>query len=172
VTPLRSYPDWNAQCARPIATWQSGTAARSKTTCSASSTRSRGFGLAILKAFAAIGLLLVAVGVYGVMAYAVSRRSQEFAIRMALGATEDSVVRTVVRSGAVLLGAGIVIGLAASRVTNELLLSTVVLGSSETDSTLSVVAAVAVIAVVGLAACLIPARRASRISPMTALRQD
>jgi putative ABC transport system permease protein len=100
------------------------------------------------------------------------RRSQEFAIRMALGATEDSVVRAVVRSGAVLLGAGIVIGLAASRVTNELLLSNVVLGSSETDSTLSVVAAVAVIAVVGLAACLIPARRASRISPMKALRQD
>ncbi|HZA36015.1 MAG TPA: hypothetical protein VE505_13845 [Vicinamibacterales bacterium] len=65
-----------------------------------------------------------------------------------------------------------VIGLAASRVTNELVLSNVVLGSSETDSTLSVVAAVAVIAVVGLAACLIPARRASRISPMTALRQD
>ena len=130
------------------------------------------FSLAILTAFATIGLLLVAVGVYGVMAYAVSRRSQEFAIRMALGATEDSIVRAVVRSGAVLLGAGIVIGLAASRVTNELVLSNVVLGSSETDATLSVVAAVAVIAVVGLAACLIPAQRASRISPMAALRQD
>jgi putative ABC transport system permease protein len=108
------------------------------------------FGLAILTAFATIGLLLVAVGVYGVMAYAVSRRSQEFAIRLALGATEDSVVGAVVRSGAVLLGAGIVIGLAASRVTNELVLSNVVLGSSGTDGTLSVVAAVAVIAVVGL----------------------
>jgi putative ABC transport system permease protein len=115
--------------------------------------------------------LLVAVGVYGVMAYAVSRRSQEFAIRMALGATEDSVVRAVVRSGALLLGAGVVIGLAASRVTNGLVLSNVVLGSSETDATLSVVAAVAVIAAIGLAACVIPARRASRISPMTALRQ-
>jgi putative ABC transport system permease protein len=93
-------------------------------------------------------------------------------IRMALGATEDSVVRGVVRSGAVLLGAGIVIGLAASRVTNGLVLSTVVPGSSDTDATLSVVAAVAVVAVIGLAACLIAARRASRISPMTALRQD
>ena len=135
-----------------------------KPTCSASSTRSRGFGLAILTAFATIGLLLVAVGGYGVMAYAVSRRSQEFAIRMALGATEDSVVGAVVRTGAVMHGPGIYIGLAASRVTNELVLSNVVLGSSETDSTLSVVAAVAVIAVVGLAACLIPARRASRSS--------
>jgi predicted permease len=130
------------------------------------------FSLAILTAFATVGLLLVAVGVYGVMAYAVSRRSQEFAIRMALGATEDSVVRAVVRSGAVLLGAGIVIGLAASRATNALVLSNVVPGSSEIDATLSLVGAVAVIAVVGLAACLIPARRASRISPMTALRQD
>jgi putative ABC transport system permease protein len=77
-----------------------------------------------------------------------------------------------VRSGAVLLGAGIVIGLAASRATNALVLSNVVPGSSEIDATLSLVGAVAVIAVVGLAACLIPARRASRISPMTALRQD
>ena len=91
------------------------------------------FSLVILTAFAAIGLALVAVGVYGVMAYAVSRRAQEFAIRMALGATSEDVVRTVVRAGIVLLGAGIVIGLAASQVTNRLVVSYVVMESADAD---------------------------------------
>ena len=130
------------------------------------------FSLIILTAFAAIGLALVAVGVYGVMAYAVSRRAQEFAIRMALGATSEDVVRTVVRAGAVLLGAGIVIGLAASQVTNRLVVSNVVMESAGADVLWSGLGAVAVIALVGLAACLIPARRVSRMSPMAALRQD
>jgi ABC-type antimicrobial peptide transport system permease subunit len=129
------------------------------------------FSLVILTVFAIIGLLLVTVGVYGVMAYAVSQRRHEFAIRMALGATGGDVVRSVVRSGAVLLGAGIGIGLAASRVTNGLV-SSAVFGSSGADSMLSGAIVVAVIATVGLAACLLPARRASRTSPMAALRQD
>ena len=130
------------------------------------------FSLVILTAFAAIGLALVAVGVYGVMAYAVSRRAQEFAIRMALGATSQDVVRTVVRAGIVLLGAGIVIGLAASQMTNRLVVSYVVMESADGDVLWSGLGAVAVIALVGLAACLIPARRVSRMSPMAALRQD
>ena len=129
------------------------------------------FSLAILTVFAGVGLTLVAVGVYGVMAYAVSRRAQEFAIRMALGASRQNVVRTIVRSGALLLGSGIVIGLLVSLVTNRLV-STLVIGTGDADATVSGVAAVAVIASVGLAACLIPARRASRTSPMAALRQD
>jgi putative ABC transport system permease protein len=130
------------------------------------------FGLVILTAFAAIGLALVAVGVYGVMAYAVSRRAQEFAIRMALGATGDDVIGTVVRAGTVLLGAGIVIGLAASQITNRLVLSHVVMDSAGADALWSGLAAVAVIALVGLAACLIPAVRVSRMSPVAALRRD
>jgi putative ABC transport system permease protein len=130
------------------------------------------FSLVILTAFAAIGLALVAVGVYGVMAYAVSRRAQEFAIRMALGATREHVMRTVVRAGVVLLGAGIVIGLAVSQMTNRLVVSHVVMASADTDVLWSGVGAVAVIALVGLAACLIPARRVLRMSPMAALRQD
>ena len=130
------------------------------------------FSLVILTAFAAIGLALVAVGVYGVMAYAVSRRAQEFAIRMALGATSEDVVRTVVRAGIVLLGAGIVIGLAVSQVTNRLVVSYVVMESADADVLWSGLGAVAVIALVGLAACLIPARRVSRMNPIAALRQD
>ena len=130
------------------------------------------FSLVILTAFATIGLALVAVGVYGVMAYAVSRRAQEFAIRMALGATSEDVVRTVVRAGIVLLGAGIVIGLAASQVTNRLVVSYVVMESADADVLWSSLGAIAVITLVGLAACLIPARRVSRMSPIAALRQD
>ena len=130
------------------------------------------FSLVILTVFAATGLALVAVGVYGLMAYAVSRRAQEFAIRMALGATSQDVVQTVLRAGIVLLGAGIVIGLAASQMTNRLVVSYVVMESAGGDVLWSGLAAVAVITLVGLAACLIPARRVSRMSPMAALRQD
>ncbi|HTV02926.1 MAG TPA: ADOP family duplicated permease [Luteitalea sp.] len=130
------------------------------------------FSLVILNTFAIVGLLLVAIGVYGVMAYAVARRSQEFAIRMALGATGGDVVRSVVRAGGLLLLTGIAVGTFASRATNRLVLSQVVAGSADTDSTVTAAAAVGVIVLVGLAACLIPARRAARTSPMQALRQD
>jgi predicted permease len=130
------------------------------------------FSLVILTIFAAVGLALVAVGVYGVMAYAVSRRSHEFAIRMALGATGNDVMRSVVRAGILLLTAGIVIGIAASQLTNRLVVSYVVMQSAAADALWSGLGAVVVIGLVGLAACLIPARRVSRMSPMAALRQD
>ena len=129
------------------------------------------FSLVILTVFAGVGLTLVAVGVYGVMAYAVSRRAQEFAIRMALGATRHDVVRTVLRSGTALLGIGIIAGLVMSNVTNRLVINSVI-GPSGPDVRLSGIVAVAVITAVGLVACLLPALRASRTSPMAALRQD
>ena len=129
------------------------------------------FSLVILTVFAGVGLTLVAVGVYGVMAYAVSRRAQEFAIRMALGATRHDVVRAVLRSGTALLGIGIIAGLGMSSMTNRLVINSVI-GPSVPDVRLSGIVAVAVITAVGLAACLIPALRASRTSPMAALRQD
>ena len=128
------------------------------------------FGLFILTVFATIGLALVAIGVYGVMAYTVSRRSQEYAIRVALGATHVDVRRTVLVSGVWLLGIGVVTGLAASQVTSRFM-SAVILNTTIVDVA-STVIAVAVILVVGIAACLVPARRAARISPITALRQD
>lgn len=130
------------------------------------------FSLVILSIFAVVGLLLVAIGVYGVMAYAVSRRSQEFAIRMALGATGGDVIRSVLRAGGLLLAVGIVVGIAASRVTNAIVSSNVVVVSGETNPLVWGGPAVAVILIVGLAACLIPAWRASKTSPMQALRQD
>jgi putative ABC transport system permease protein len=128
------------------------------------------FGLVILTTFASVGVLLVAVGVYGVMAYAVSRRTQEFAIRMALGATQRDVLRAVVRSGAWLLGIGVVVGLAASQFTNRVV-SASSLNTQQVDF-LSGFSAIVVIALVGVAACLVPAWRASRTNPMQALRED
>jgi ABC-type antimicrobial peptide transport system permease subunit len=77
-----------------------------------------------------------------------------------------------VRAGGLLLAIGIVVGIGASRITNGLVINNVVMGAAEADSTMTGVAAVGVIVVVGLAACLIPALRASRTSPMQALRQD
>ena len=130
------------------------------------------FSLVILSAFAAIGLALVAVGVYGVMAYAVSRRAQEFAIRMALGATRQAVLRTVLRAGVILLGLGIAIGFAASLLTNRLVAAHVMTNAADADALWSGLGPVAVIALVGLAACVIPASRVLRMSPMSALRQD
>ena len=130
------------------------------------------FSLIIVTTFATVGLLLVAIGVYGVMAYAVSRRSQEFAIRMALGATGGDVVRIVVRSGALLLAGGILIGLLVSHLTNALVVHNVLVSATNVDMTVTGVVAVGVIVTVGLAACLIPAARAARTSPMRALRAD
>jgi putative ABC transport system permease protein len=130
------------------------------------------FSLAILTAFAVIGLALVGVGVYGVMAYAVSRRAQEFAIRMALGATRADVLRIVVRAGIGLLAAGIAVGLAVSQATNRLVASYVAMSPGGGEPWWTGLGAVAVIAVVGLAACLIPARRVARMDPSAALRPD
>ncbi len=128
------------------------------------------FSLIILSTFAVVGLLLVAIGVYGVMAYAVARRSQEFAIRMAIGATQRDVLGTVLKSGAWLLGIGVISGLLLSRFTNRWVLAALL----ETDAgdAASGLVGVAVIVTVGAAACLIPGWRAARTSPMTALRQD
>ena len=89
---------------------------------------------------------------------------------MALGASQQDVLRVVLTSGAWLLGIGIVAGLVASQLTNRVV-SSAVLNTDRIDVA-SGIAAVVVIVVVGVAACLIPARRAARTSPMQALRQD
>jgi putative ABC transport system permease protein len=128
------------------------------------------FSLIIFAVFATVGLLLVAVGVYGVMAYVVSQRTREIAIRMALGADQPAMIRAVLRTGALLLAVGVVIGLAVGASTTRLLPTT----TPEPHAFDPVIGmtAVAVIAVMGLAACLVPALRASRVDPMTALRHE
>lgn len=130
----------------------------------------RRFTVLILGAFASIGLVLVAAGVYGVMSYATARRKPELAVRLALGASRSRLLRSVVGSGARLLGIGLVIGAVASVGTNRLLADQAVNSSPSDPVTLA--AAVAISLVIGLAACLAPAVRVARMDPMATLRQE
>jgi ABC-type antimicrobial peptide transport system permease subunit len=128
------------------------------------------FGASMLSGFGALALLLVAVGLYGVMAYSVAQRTRELAIRMALGAGSKNVLLLVLKQGLLLIGIGLVVGtglaLAAGR-----LLQGQILGASATDP-LTFVGIPLLLFVVALAACLVPARRATRVDPMIALRYE
>jgi len=120
--------------------------------------------------FGAIALALASIGVYGVLAYAVSQRTQEIGVRMALGASRQDVFRLIVSEGARLAGLGIVCGLigaaAITRVVTSLLYNV-----SATDP-VSFVGTAAFLAVVALLASYLPARRAIAVDPMIALRQE
>ncbi len=128
------------------------------------------FGLWLVTIFSAIGLMLVTIGVYSVMAYSTSRQTQEFGIRMALGASAGDVLKIVLRKGIGVLAVGISIGLVVSFALSRVIVSQL-WGVSGHDG-ITVFAVVALIFVVGLIACWIPARRATRVSPVTALRYE
>ena len=128
------------------------------------------FAAILITAFAAVAMILGAIGIYGVIAYAVAQRTREIGVRMALGATPGDAVRIVVRRGAVLTLAGLALGtvsaLAASRLFAGLLH-----GISPTDP-VSFVTGALLLALVAVVACYIPARRATRVDPTIALRAD
>jgi putative ABC transport system permease protein len=126
------------------------------------------FTLLLLAVFAGVGLVLVAIGVYSVIAYTVSRQTHEIGIRMALGAGSGHVFAMVLRMGSALIALGTVLGLAASVAVTRLIASQL-WGVSPRDP-LTMTAVVVVVAIVGLAACYFPARRATRVDPMIALR--
>jgi ABC-type antimicrobial peptide transport system permease subunit len=128
------------------------------------------FALRLVTVFAVIGLLLVTVGVYGVIAYSTSRRTHEFGIRMALGARSIDVVKMVLRGGLQLLALGIIIGLAASFALSRII-SSQLWGVPPRDPFVLALA-VALLLTVGLVACWIPARRATRVAPSTSLRYE
>jgi putative ABC transport system permease protein len=128
------------------------------------------FALVVLGAFAAIGLLLVVIGIFSVMAYTVSLRTHEIGVRVALGAQQSNILRLVLINGFRLVAAGILIGLLASYVLTRFLASQIS-GVSATDPW-TFAAAVTVVVSVGLAACLFPARRASSVDPLVALRYE
>jgi putative ABC transport system permease protein len=128
------------------------------------------FSLILLGVFAGVGLVLVAIGVYSVIAYTVSRQTHEIGIRMALGAGQADVLRMVMRMGLRLIGLGTVAGLAASFGVTRLLASQL-WGVSPYDP-VTMCAVVAVVGGAGLAACYFPARRATRVDPMVALRYE
>jgi putative ABC transport system permease protein len=128
------------------------------------------FSLLVLGIFACTGVMLVALGVYGVLAYTVSQQTREIAIRMALGGDRRHVVRMVVRLGLRLVGAGLVIGVAASLATNRLLVNQ--LWNTSPHDPVTFLLALSVILVIGAFACWVPARRAVRVEPMVALRHE
>ena len=120
--------------------------------------------------FGGLALLLAAIGLYGVLSYGVAQRTREFGIRIAIGAEAGSIVRLVMREAGWVVGGGIAVGLAAAwalgRVGTSLLY-----GIQPTDP-VSAVIAVAVLAAAGALAAWIPARRASRVDPIRALRYE
>jgi predicted permease len=123
---------------------------------------------ALLGGFGVLALLLAALGLYGVLAFTVSRRTREIGVRLALGAQTGAVVGLVLRQGFVLILAGLIAGLAGAAGLTRLLRG-LLFGVTPLDP-VTFVAAVALLAVVGLAACWLPARRASKVDPLVALR--
>ena len=128
----------------------------------------RQFSLFLMAIFAVSALFLAALGIYGVMAFVVGQRAQEFGIRLALGATPRNILRLAFRPGLVLTTTGTIVGLAASIGVTRLMSSLLFGVSSSDPATFTVVPVV--LATVTLAACFIPARRATRVSPMQALK--
>jgi putative ABC transport system permease protein len=128
----------------------------------------RRFSLFLMSAFAVVALFLAGLGIYGVMAFLVNQRIQEFGIRSALGAQPRDLLMLAFRPGLVLTSAGILAGLAASVPVTHLM-SSLLFGVSANDPPIFATVPVVLVAVT-MAACFIPARRATRVSPVEALR--
>ena len=126
--------------------------------------------MTLLSAFGGLALVLAGLGIYGVLSYLVGRRTQEIGIRLALGATRADVLRLVVGHGMALASAGIAIGLAAAWALTRSL-GTLLYGVSPHDSA-TFAAIAALLAVVAFVASYVPARRATRVDPMRALRAE
>ncbi|MEK7829522.1 MAG: FtsX-like permease family protein [Acidobacteriota bacterium] len=136
----------------------------------AATTAPRRFNTLLLAIFAAVALTIAAVGIYSVISYSVTQRTQEIGIRMALGAKPGDVIRLIVRQGMMLVLAGVIAGIvgavAAARAISSLLYET----KATDPATLAAIALL--LTVVALLACYLPARRAAKIDPISALRHE
>jgi len=128
------------------------------------------FGFLLMTVFGSIGLVLVTIGVYSVLAYTTARRTHEIGIRMALGAEKHDVLGLVIRMGLGLVGAGIVLGVIASLAVARVI-ATQLWGVSAYDP-ITLTSVASLLLITGIVACWIPARRASRVDPLVALRYE
>jgi putative ABC transport system permease protein len=149
---------------------QSGSNARTMDELLADSVAQPRFYSLLLSVFAVLALTLAAIGIYGVIAYSVTQRTHEIGIRMALGAQARDVLRLVVGQGMMLVLFGVVVGIVGALATTRLL-KTLLFDVSATDP-LTFAAIVLLLASVAFIACLIPARRATKIDPLVALRYE
>jgi predicted permease len=124
----------------------------------------------LLTGFGGLALILALMGIYGVVAYSVAERTQEIGIRMALGATRQGVLRLVLGHAILLIATGVALGLAASLALSSIMRSLLFQVSERDPSTFLAIAVT--LAAVGLAASILPARRATRVDPLVALRAE
>ena len=135
-----------------------------------SSLDQRRFSLVVFGVFAVVALLLAVMGIYGVMTYAVSQRTSEIGIRVALGATAGDIQRLILGQGLRLIAPGVVVGLAGALALTRLLAS-LLFGVGASDP-VTFAGVAGLLAAVALLACYLPARRATRVDPLVALRHD